>query len=767
MQKKKWQTGILGIGICLCSSVLPTEAAALDLNAANASRIHAVELARAGSYQESLEILEKLAAAGCQDNDFWADYVTILSWAGMDAKVIEIAEQHYGNDFSSLPDYAALPLAESYYRQIQFAKGNAVLLMLKNRGSAEGTMAYAEALARQGERQEAEKIYQEILARHEKAPYEVALSRAILAMERNDFIAAEKYFAQTKNEAPADLVNYSRDIDARRAAMYIQRRENDRAVIILKPYVETGQATPNMLSDYLTALRFDNKQQEAETVFKTYCTDWQEMPLYGLQNMGDLYLRAGRFKEADEIYKHIMSRGDIGWVQLGHAYCLAKQGNDEAALKQYEEILVSHPELTNAVANDADTYIRQQNIRLARKIYASLGSSPEEKARYQLRYADMLSAVSTEDLGNPSLNFQRDEALNGYDYYHEAQDIYHQLAAKEDTALAAKAGMAKNDALRGLYATAKDEIKEVEKIAPDAPETYKAQSAMDDYKQFSLHGFYNGSLDYKRNRGSEIGYELTGYYDWNLYGSSSLTYHRLEDEAEKASYTKRHNALIWQHKYGQASIFYDRYNERYDADGLGGGFTFELNDLATVSYETGHRPHEAAGALRAGIDERYHAVRYEQKVNPKLNFGLEYEWTKLSDDNKYRNYGVDGSYILSTGKAFRDKLLFNYSYGKYDKNSDFYDSPYRSINYSAGFSRKWFVPKHERTWEWITNLGWGRDDQESWQFAPRTRLEFAQNLPADQQLVLGFEYNWRQNNDDDERYRHNGYVFDINYYMEW
>ena len=52
-------------------------------------------------------------------------------------------------------------------------------------------MAYAEALARQGERQEAEKIYQEILAKHEKAPYEVALSRAILYMERNDFFAAE------------------------------------------------------------------------------------------------------------------------------------------------------------------------------------------------------------------------------------------------------------------------------------------------------------------------------------------------------------------------------------------------------------------------------------------------------------------------------------------------------------------------------------------------------------------------------------------------
>jgi len=96
-----------------------------------------------------------------------------------------------------------------------------------------------------------------------------------------------------------------------------------------------------------------------------------------------------------------------------------------------------------------------------------------------------------------------------------------------------------------------------------------------------------------------------------------------------------------------------------------------------------------------------------------------------------------------------------------------YDSPDRRVDYAAGFSRKWLIPRRARTWESITTFSWGHDNDDAKEFAPSTRIELTQSLPGNQSIVIGGEYSWHQNRVSEENRRSSGYLFDINYYLEW
>lgn len=61
-----------------------------------------------------------------------------------------------------------------------------------------------------------------------------------------------------------------------------------------------------VVSDYLIALRMEGKPKEAMAYFEAHCTDWSKMPVYGLQNMGDVYLRQGKWRQAHEVYAYTL-----------------------------------------------------------------------------------------------------------------------------------------------------------------------------------------------------------------------------------------------------------------------------------------------------------------------------------------------------------------------------------------------------------------------------------------------------------------------------
>ncbi len=768
MQRKKWVINLLGAGLCVMGGLSHTAAAPLEAQQAEQLRVEAVQLARGGDYGKSLEIFSGLEKQGYEDNAFWADYLTVLSWAGKNAELTRLADQHYAGDFSSLPDYAALPLARSFLQQGDGIRGRQLLQMLMQRGNPEAKLAYAERLLYEGDSERARQLYGELLSDKALPAHRLHFSQACAAMQRNDFIAAEEEFAAAKEAAPESQPDYARDVDAQRAAMYIQRREDDRAVNILRPYVIQGRATPNMFSDYLTALRFDNKQKEAVAAFRAYGSDWSGLPVYGLQNMADLYLRTGKYREAEALYTYILTRQDIGYVRMGRAYCLEQLGREQAALDEYRTVVEKYPALQNAVAVDGTTFLNTGKIHIARQLYQLLGNTEAEKNAYQLRYAQALSGIDR-DTGSESMNFRQAELLQNREYYHEAQSVFARLAKLPAFETEAKAGLAHNKIRKGLFADGEKILDELNQKDSVNAKTYAANMANDRKMTASLRTYFETGVDYRRNRTEETGVEYQAYLGGNLYGSLGMSHYSLDDDDTHSAYNRRTEGISYRFDRGQLDLGCEHYSGPASLDGLMAGFSYEFNDVGNLAFAMGRRPHTTAAAVRSGIDERYYSLRWEQLLTNRLQLGFEYDWSSLSDTNRYRRYALDGTWLLGAGTAYRDNLLFNFSRGMYEWTSDEYDSPERRIDFAAGFSRKWNIPARERTWEWITMLGWGHDNNEGNGFEPMTRLEFTQNLKANQRLVIGAEYSWHKiaaENSDMQR-RKNGYLFDVNYYLEW
>lgn len=769
MKKKKWQGYIMvSVGLCMLPHV--STVAAEPVASAVEMQAEAVTLARNGDYKTSLQILDKLEMQGYRDEGFWADYITILSWAGEDAKMIREAEKHYVNGFGNMPDYAAMPLAQAYIRQGKADRADEILSLLSKRGNVEAELIYAERMLYLGEYDQADKLYQEIASQKDVPPYRVHYSKALASMQRNDFVSAEKEFALAAKLVPQDQKEIVRDMDAKKAALYIQHREEDRAVNVLRPYVENHTATMHMLSDYLTALRYDEKPDEAIAVFKRECPDWSKVPSYGLQNMADLYLRAERYREADKIYRYILTRDDIAYVRMGHAYCLAAMRQDRAAIEEYAAIVERYPDLQSAVAVDGTTMLRMGRISLARHLYALLGKTKEEKASYQLQYAQTLMKLEPEDDKNEGLNFKQTEKLDGRTYYHEAQRNFSALKDDPVLGLAAKSGMAENKVKKGLYADADAILQQVSSKDETNANLFSPKLENDMRPESSLHTYFENGMDYKKDHSIEFGMDFQKYIGGNFYKTDSVSHHVLHDDESDASYNQMRSGVSYHFDRGQFDLTYDRYSggDYSSSNGLRSLVTYEFNDLAQITFETGKRPHETATAVSAGIHERFKTLQWAQIVNDRTRFTFGYNWNTLSDGNHYSGYDAATTYNLTTTPGHRDNLLFTYGHGHYDSESLSYDSPKRRVDYAAGFSRKWLIPRRERTIESITMLSWGHDNDEAKEFAPSTRIELTQNLPGNQSIVIGGEYSWHQNRATDETNRRSsGYLFDINYYLEW
>ena len=740
--RKGWRNAQRLAGLCLLGSLCcyPATAGAQMTTASSTLHREAVQLARGGNYAKSLQIMQQLEQE--TDEGYWADYLVILSWAGQEKQLVALADKHYQGDFSRVPDYALRPLAQAYEKAGQTDKAASLCKRLQDMDPLQD--------------------------------YMVSYEQGVSDMGRKDYVAAEQNFAQARQLATAagdKGIRFVRDMDARRAALYIQQGEYDRSVIILRPYVEKGTASVRMLSDYLMALRFDNRAREAKLVFRQKCPDWSKMPAYGLQTMGDLYLRAGRYRQAHALYAYILQKNDIDYVRLGDAYALAMLGHDQAAVAQYAAAVKRYPNRQPAVAGDAAAFLQQGRLGMARQLFNLLGTTPAERENWQLQYGQQLTDVA-DDLRNAQLNFKRDERLDGRSYYHEADKVLRPLlnSSSKDIRQSAAADLALNKLHKGLFASVDHQLAALlDSPSADDPVIMAVSGENERRQEHALDSYYRARLDNKRNHESDFGLSYTNYLGQNWYAMAGYGYSWLQDGQNHAQYAHGDVGLSWHYDRGQVDVTYDRFGSGWDLNGYTLFMSYEPNDVAVLSFGLGHRPHAHAGAIAQHIDENYHTISWDQILGSRWRFGADYEWDNLSDGNDYWSYGVNFVDEMSQRHNYRDNLLLGYNYGHYDQQTDGYDSPYRRIDYGFGFSRKWNLPQHNRSWEWINMLSWGHDDDEGMGFSPYTRVEWTQALQEGQSLTIGAQYNWYFNQiaTTDQSRRNNGYLVDVNYSLGW
>lgn len=726
----------------LSPSLAGQPSCAADMIQAASMRNQAVALARNNQYDQALSLCRKLADAGYEDPGFWADYLTILSWAGKEKDMINLAEIHYSQGFASLPDYTLKPLAQAYAHQGMTSKADGVYALLVGRNGVGSDKSY-----------------------------ELDYQRALDAMNRKDYVEGERYFSQAKAEAPSWLTQYSRDVDAKRAALYIQQGEAGRAVRILQPYVKQKQALPHMFSDYLMALRLDNKMKEAVKTFENY-SDWQQLPAYGQQTMGDIYLRSGKYRQAHKLYDYILQHNSsepMPYVLLGDAYAQVMMGREAEGVAQYAKALKVRPALAGLIAGDGAAFLRNGQLHVARQVYDLLGHTPAERQNWALQYGQALVRVDR-DFDNGLSNFFRDNALDGRNYYFEAHRVLQPLtqSTNPDIRVSAQAALAQNELQKGRFATAEKKIASLLQQDNDAPDVLDVSAKNEVRENNYLSLYYGSHIDNKRNHESNLGFDYSGYIGHNFYALAGMEWNRLQDGTLHSSYVQRYGGVSWEHPHGQIKTMYDDFGSDWK-NGYTLSASYDVNDISGWTYAMGRKPHDAAGAVDDRILENFHSLRWDFIPAARWRLGLEYGWSRLTDGNHYWQAGLDGSYALGGRHNYWDTIPFAISRSHYDDQTDAYDSPYRSVNYGIGWSRSWYDKKNDRVWRWTNMVNTGHDDDERSGISPSSRLELIQNLPHNQRLRAAIQYNWYFHQDPDAAWnrRNHGYLFEAGYEIGW
>ncbi|WP_028130032.1 lipopolysaccharide assembly protein LapB [Selenomonas sp. AE3005] len=592
------------------------------------------------------------------------------------------------------------------------------------------------------------------------------------AIRRHDYVAAENYFKQARSAALAvGQQDFLREMDARRAAMYINNDEPSRAVAILTPYIKPG-VDKFMLSDYLQALRACNEPKKALAVFQEYVKDWQTFPVYGLENVAAVALRQKNYPLAKKIYESILSHEkteNVPFVQLGYAYTLVRMGHESQAVEAYSKIANIAPRYNNIIAGDASAFILEGQLGIARKLFGLLGKDAAEKETYQLLYAQNLVNVNR-DLSNEDLNFQRDERLDDRSYYHEADSILRKLLQSDDQDIVhdARVAQAANNLNNELLADARSGLQKL--LAEDNSDmaALTVQNAYENQQLHSLTTYYENSIDNKRNKEQSVGITYDNYIGHNIYLSHDVRRSWLQDDDNSTAYWQSTSGLRKKFGWGEITGEWIRYDVDDAKNGYSMGVVFDIGDAAKIGYTRGMRLHNHVGTVKNSIREKYQTISFNHQLTPKTALAAQYEWADLDDQNKYWEYTVGLNHLLQVKHNFSDRLLLEYSRASYDHEVWFYNSPERREDYMLGWQRKWNYPQIETTWLCETVLGWGHDNDDSMEFTPHIRLEYTKDFPHNQQLRLGTTiYKYFNQTSTENNRRNDGYQFSASYNWRW
>lgn len=591
------------------------------------------------------------------------------------------------------------------------------------------------------------------------------------AILRHDYVAAEGYFREAREAAlQCERLDLVTEMDARRAARYINEGEASRALFILEPYIKPG-VNKFMLADYLMALRLCNQPKKVISVYQEYVPDPQEFPSYGLQTVGDVCLHQGKYRQAIKAYEEVLKRDQpeqVPYVQLGYAYCLGRLDKKAEALAAYEKVANLNDRLNNFICMDGEGFLAMGRVNLARRMFALLGKDEKEREKYSLRYAQAL-VEANKDFQDQTMNFRRDEILANRSYEHEADKLLRKLEQSEDEDVAneARTARAANLLHEELYADSRRKLAEaMEEDTADMA----AQAAYGEYERTkfnSLSAVYENNVDNKRNHQQSAGLSYDGYLGANFFLEGGFARKWMSDDVIRESFWQSNLGLRKQFENWSLKGEWLGYCSTEAKNGFGVALSYDFNDVTKLTYGMGRRLHEHAAAVRAGIREDYHEVALSHQLNHLTSLEGSYNWSKMTDDNKYKGYSLALSHLLRVKHNFSDRLMLSYEHSGYDFAAA-YDSPLRRVDYGLTFTRKWNLPKQNATLAWQTGLSWGKDDDERTEFVPSVGLNYVREFPHNQQLQVGAIYYryFNQVNEGINR-RKDGCSLNVSYNWRW
>lgn len=738
---------------------------------------YAIALARNENFGTSLPILQRLHAEQPGNMAILADYIIVLNWSGNNRTAIDLYEQKAAAANPS--DYLKVSIAGAYYQAADFKTAQYLFHQVAASGDRKAKIWEAQSLMRLGDKTNAQKLYEELLAKNNK-DIEVYLSRGAMLMLAKESTAAIKDFEYALQLTPAgeEGVNARRLIHRDMASAYIRNGEETKAIVLVKSYIDDGTADVFMQGDYILALRLNRDYKTAISEGTRLWKNYKTVPVFGLQALADSYARTGQMSQAIAIYQQILQRDtNQAAVKLGLAFSQVMSGQVGAGLKTYEQLIAEDATLAAIAMDDAFFFMETGRYLAGEKLYSHIVNKFPENAVFRQEFAG---------------------ALTNNVMPRQAYDQYKALYKLTPGEAEGPAGMASSAVAVGDYQRAKAMIGVLNEQHSRNVLSLQANKDYERRPMGNLGFGFSFSKDYKGNQ--SVAWQSSSAQ--NIGGSFSLLgemgHITLKDRGVSPTKSEvlknRSVGLQYRGIRNDVQAWYDDYRNNGSFSGYRVFTNHYVNDQVAIGADVWRAPLNDVQALNPALvplpDGRIMTTNYRIRADIQdgttNSYSLAYTRGLYSDNNQVNTYDVSWNRTLK----FTDKVnLFWYTfYGQssYKLQRDaIYESPTRRETIGTGITKRWITKNTEvptglvnsygiqqttpsEYFEGAATLELGRDRPDPIDFAPHFRFEYGRAVTPNQTFIIGTEYGLRTDRINNNKDLNFGYrQYDVVYRFVW
>lgn len=699
----------------------------------------AVLLARAGNYNKALNELATLRAQGydCEN-----DEIVILNWAQRYSEAIKLYEKRQQD---IRPDYVLLSVAGSYYALEQYTTAANLYKAVAANGDKMAQLWELQSLAKLNNKDLAEKKYQQLLSL-EPTNISLQLSFGEFKLEQGQYREALTIFKNLLNN-PA--VNSS-DLRHKIGVCYIKSGEFQLGALALKELLKQENDDAKFTkADYILALRLNGDYQLAINESLRLFDNYQKMPDYAIQAVGDAYLYTKNYDKAIELYQYLLQSLNSNKFLVKHlkaalAYAHILKGNNNLAQKYYHELLTEYPEYADFVMRDIDNLLSIGRTKAADDVYKVVRMLLDQDI-YCQEYANLLEK-----------NEKHIRAIS----------VYKELA---DDNYAAQKSLAEDALLLKDYSLARNSINKFKEDTDTKSMVSTTEQKFIERERGTVIVGYSYDSDYKGNNHNS--YTVGGQS--LVTDNVSLTYAREENVV-------KNNELRTNYKTDKVGFILQNYNNNFfgeieqyhndiDDNGYNVGFTHYFDDDENLSVAISEKPLNEAGAIAENILNKSENISYKKILGKKDTYNLDMVVSHLSDGNKMVGYSGQWQHRYYDENNFIKEWWLYFNNSSYDKQvingeDTAYESPEKRESYGVALYR--YQGLENSYWENNLRLGWERDKPEKYSFGTSLELRAGKKIGYNQWLNIGVEYGVRTDeNKSGLNFSYRNY--DISYQIRW
>jgi biofilm PGA synthesis protein PgaA len=354
------------LALLICAPQIAAHAQQLDIQPGTETRADAVALARAGRYEEAIEMFSHLRIESPNDQQLLQDFITTLSWAGLDDRALALAGDL---DADAAPRYVLHAIAKSSRNTGDFDAAISWYerAIASDPTDADAHIGLALTLTDAGRYNDARAAL-DAVPTGRRYDTDVALATAYAQVQAGDLLAALRTY-------DAILASDPNDVDTLRGKALVLRE-----LLLPQPALELARAHPGILTDEeIERLEVDDLAVKLRLAAKT---------IYPVESDGELL-----DETIAEIDDHLASRTESDAelaLRFDRIVALAERNDSQQAIAAFEEIEAEGVTIPPYVLGSAGrAYLQQEQPKRAVELLrpAAAADPSDIELQFALIYA--------------------------------------------------------------------------------------------------------------------------------------------------------------------------------------------------------------------------------------------------------------------------------------------------------------------------------------------------------------------------------------------